>query len=176
MAENLRATKYNDGTAIPEVTDETNWKELKTGAYCWYKNDIVNKTIYGALYNWYAVNTVKLCPTSWHLPTDDEWKALTTYLGGESVAGGKLKETGTTHWIGPNTDATDTSGFSGLPGGARNETGRFNYIGGFGFWWSSTKDIDFGAFYTHLVCNNGSVRLSLNFKEYGYSVRCVKDN
>jgi uncharacterized protein (TIGR02145 family) len=176
MAENLKATKYNDGSTIPNVTEKSGWKELKTGACSWYKNDIVNKTIYGTLYNWYAVNTGKLCPEGWRLPTDDQWTALTTYLGGEGVAGGKLKETGTIHWFSPNTGATNTSGFLGLPGGARNETGEFNFIGGFGFWWSSTEDKDFGAWYYNIVCNNGSVNRSINFKEYGYSVRCMRNN
>ena len=103
MAENLRTTKYNDGTAIPLVTDNTTWANLTTPAYCWYNNDAkTNGSTYGALYNWYSVNTKKLCPTGWHVPNDTEWTTLTTYLGGTAVAGGKLKETGTAHWYSPN--------------------------------------------------------------------------
>lgn len=93
MAENLKTTKYNDGTLIPNVSDNTAWTQLSSGAYCWYSNDINNKSTFGALYNWYAVNTGKLCPEGWHVPGDDEWTTLTGYLGGEDVAGGKMKST-----------------------------------------------------------------------------------
>src|SRR5450759_4787246 len=96
MVENLKTTKYNDGITIPLVIDNTAWTDLITPKYSWFNNDIANKEVYGALYNWYTVNTNKLCPKGWHIPTDEEWTTLTTYLGGEGVAGGKLKETGTT--------------------------------------------------------------------------------
>ena len=116
---NLKTTKYNDGTSIPNVTNDTSWSNLTTGAYCWYNNDVSYKNPYGALYNWYAVNTGKLAPKGWHVPSDAEWTTLITYLGGESIAGGKLKEAGTTHWLSPNTEATNSTGFSALPGGRR---------------------------------------------------------
>lgn len=94
MAENLKTTRYNDGTTIPHVTDPVEWAGLDTPALCFYGNeDYYNKNIYGGLYNWYAVNSGKLCPSGWHVPTDDEWNALTGFLGGESVAGSKLKDT-----------------------------------------------------------------------------------
>ena len=116
MVENLKTTRYNDGSPIPFVTDSSSWSNLTTPGYCWYNNDTTNKNTYGALYNWFAVNTGKLAPTGWHVPTDDEWTTLTTYLGGESIAGGKLKETGTTHWRTPNAGATNEIGFTASSG------------------------------------------------------------
>ena len=117
MAENLKTTKYNDGTDIPYVTDYSTWLGLKTGAYCWPKNDFNNKDIYGGLYNWYTISTGKLCPKGWHIPSYEEWTTLIDYLGGEGVAGGKMKTTGTTYWATPNRGATNLSGFSALPSG-----------------------------------------------------------
>lgn len=111
-AENLRTTRYNDGTEIPLVTDYTAWTNLTTPSYAWTNNDIGNKSVYGALYNWFAVKTCKLCPSGWHVPTDAEWTILENHLGGITVAGGKMKETGTEHWFAPNTDATNESGFT----------------------------------------------------------------
>ena len=96
--ENLKTTKYNDGTAIPLVKDEKAWKALKKSAYCWYNNNIANKDVYGALYNWYTVNTKKLCPKGWHVPTDADWTILTTFIGDPISAGDKLKESGQDHW------------------------------------------------------------------------------
>jgi len=176
MLENLKVTKLNDGTAIPLVTDKTSWLNLTTPGFCWYNNyEATNKDTYGALYNWYTVNTGKLCPTGWHVPTDAEWTTLTSYLGGESVAGGKLKEAGTTHWKSPNTGATNESGFTGLPGGMRNVPGFFYNIKDSGIWWSSTEydatdgllsraDYNYGGFYKHNLV-----------KTCGFSIRCVKD-
>ncbi|MBI5010148.1 MAG: fibrobacter succinogenes major paralogous domain-containing protein, partial [Bacteroidia bacterium] len=118
MKENLKTTKLNDGIALPNVIDNAAWAALTTTGYCWYNNDATTyKSTYGALYNWYAVNTGKLCPIGWHVPSDDEWTLLTTFRGGYSVAGGKLKETGTLHWTSPNTGATNETGFTALPGG-----------------------------------------------------------
>lgn len=179
MVENLKTTKYNDGTAIPNVTDSTAWSGLSTPAYCWYNNDsITNKTTYGALYNLYTVNTGKLCPTGWHVPTDAEWTTLTTYLGGESVAGGKLKETGTTHWLSPNTGAINESDFTALPGGYRYYSGIFNYVGKYGYWWSSTEDESNNswAWDRDMVFNYNVVFRDINYKNNGFSVRCLRDN
>src|ERR1035437_864134 len=183
IAENLKTTKYNDGTTIPLVTENTAWESLTTPAYCWNKNDATNKNRYGALYNWYTVNTNKLCPRGWHVPTDAEWAILTTYLGGESVAGGKLKETGTTHWESPNTGATNEKGFTALPGGSRNYAGAVNYTGSNviffrsnGCWWSSTGLSDFNAYYRRLYNSLSEVYSSLSVKQFGYSIRCMKDN
>jgi len=121
MMENLKVTSYRNGEAIPNVTDTTEWYNLTTGAYCYYDNDAYNTTIYGRLYNWYSINDSRsIAPTGWHVPTDEEWTTVINYLGGESVAGGKLKENGTTHWTSPNNGATNESGFSALPGGYRH--------------------------------------------------------
>ena len=177
MAENLRTTKYNDGTAIPNVTLESAWKSLTTGAYCNFNNTNNTDTIatYGRLYNWYAVNTDRLAPKGWHVPTDAEWTTLTTYLGGASVAGGKLKEIGTTHWTTPNTDVTNETGFTALPGGCRSVNRSFIDIGGYGFWWSATEYGAYYAWYWYVSFDySGVSRYSYN-KEEGFSVRCVKD-
>lgn len=178
MAENLKTTKYSDATSIPLVTDNSAWNNLTTPGYCWYKNDEATyKNTYGALYNWYTVNTGNLCPTGWHVPTDAEWTTLTTYLGGESVAGGKLKETGTAHWHSPNTGATNESGFTALPGGIRYNTGTFNLIGDWGGWWSSTEYDAYNAWDRSLYLSYGNVlRYSSGHnKNIGVSVRCLRD-
>jgi uncharacterized protein (TIGR02145 family) len=176
MAENLKTTKYNDGTAIPLVADDKAWEALTTPAYCWYNNDATaNKKTYGALYNWYTVNTKKLCPTGWHVPSDAEWTTLTTNLGGESVAGGKLKETGTTHWQSPNMGATNETGFTALPGGYRNNYGPYNDIGYYGYWWSATEANATYAWYRHLSYANSYVYRNYFNKHYGFSVRCLRD-
>jgi uncharacterized protein (TIGR02145 family) len=171
------STKYNDGNSIPNITDNTKWKRLKTGAYCFGENDISNKTTYGALYNWFAVNTGKLCPVGWHVPGDSEWTTLIDFLGGESVAAGKMKEKGTAHWISPNTYATNISGFSALPGGCRSSNkGTFFYIGFRNYWWSSTEGNTNCVWDRSLHYYYGNVYRSSDNKEYGLSVRCVRDN
>jgi uncharacterized protein (TIGR02145 family) len=177
MRENLKTTKYNDGTTIPLVTDKTAWANLSTPGYCWYNNDATTyKTIYGALYNWYTVNTGKLCPTGWHVPTKDEWAILATYLGGESVAGGKLKETGTSHWLSPNTGANNTSGFTALPGGYRYTAGEFDFVGMNGFWWSVNESTTDWAYDRELDNDNSYYWFFNDPKKAGFSVRCIKDN
>lgn len=176
MAENLKTTKYNDGADIPNVTDNTEWVNHTTPAYCWYDNDISYKNPYGALYNWYSVNTGKLAPTGWHVASDAEWTTLTDYLGGESVAGGKLKETGSSHWDSPNTGATNVTGFSALPAGFRYKDGAFYYIVYYGIWWSSTEYSTNNAWYRYMYFDIIKVnRINYYTKEYGFSVRCVKD-
>ncbi len=173
MTSNLKTTKYKDGTEIPNVTDGTAWKNLITPGYCWYNNDATTyKSTYGALYNWYAVNTAKLCPTGWHVPTHTEWTTLTTYLG-SATAGDQLKETGTTHWPSPNT-GTNTSGFTALPGGERDFGGAFGYISSFGIWWSST-DMSTFAYRLFVNGNAGVVTDNYDYKESGMSVRCLQD-
>ncbi len=175
MAENLKVTKYNDGAAIPNVTDATAWSELTTGALCDYENTPSNSETYGKLYNWYAVNTGKLCPTGWHVPSDAEWTELTDYLGGTSVAGGKLKETGTTHWASPNTGATNETGFTALPGGYRDFSGAFDGIGVHGYWWSATEGSTSYAWSRFMLNDDSSVYRNYFSKEVGFSVRCVRD-
>jgi uncharacterized protein (TIGR02145 family) len=175
MAENLKVTKYNDGIAIPNVTDNTAWSELTTGALCDYDNTPSNSKTYGKLYNWHAVNTGKLCPTGWHVPSDAEWTELTDYLG-ETDAGGKLKETGTTHWNSPNTSATNETGFTALPGGARSsDYGVFTNIGYHGYWWSATEIYATTAWSRTMSDNYNYVYRFYSNKEIGFSVRCVRD-
>jgi uncharacterized protein (TIGR02145 family) len=179
MAENLKTTHYKDGTAITMVSNNGDWFKLSTPAYCWYNNDEATyKNSYGALYNGYAVNTEKLCPTGWHVPTDAEWTTLTTYLGGESIAGGKLKETGQIHWMSPNTGATNEIGFTALPGGGRNGgTGLFSFIRDNGFWWSSTEYASIYLWARGMNYDDVSVvRFNNENKNYGFSIRCIKNN
>jgi uncharacterized protein (TIGR02145 family) len=185
MVENLKATKYNDGTEIAWAFDADGWKANTTGAYCWYDNiEAVNKDTYGALYNQQAVRSGKLAPKGWHVSTDEDWAVLNQYLGGDSIAGGKLKETGITHWIDPNTGATNETGFTALPGGGRGKSGGDNIIGfgginWMGVWWSpSEQDISPDYMYAHgMRCDTKEVhKYGSDIKSYtGYSVRCVKD-
>ncbi|HNW70584.1 MAG TPA: FISUMP domain-containing protein, partial [Bacteroidales bacterium] len=174
MGENLRVTKYNDGTDIPLVTNGTTWAYLTGPGYCWYANDQAsNGDTYGALYNWYAVNTLKLCPSGWHMPSEAEWTALTTYTGGLSVAGGKLKETGTLHWTSPNTGATDESGFTALPGGIRLGDGAYSSLGSQGVFWSSDSVSNALAHSLGLTFNSSAAMNSTNGTTQGLSVRCI---
>jgi len=176
MGENLKTTYYNDGEEIPFVTGTTTWSNLTTHGYCWYNNDAATyKATYGALYNWYTVNTGKLCPTGWHVPSDAEWTTLTDYLGGTSVAGGKLKEGGAAHWTSPNTGATNEYGFTALPGGLRNGSGTFVYIGSYGFWWSATETPATNAWNRAVSYTSSNVDVNIHAQKTGLSVRCLKD-
>jgi uncharacterized protein (TIGR02145 family) len=174
---NLDVTIYRDGTLIPEVQDQTTWGALTTGAWCYYNNDSANGPVYGKLYNWYAVNDPRgLAPVGYHVPTDAEWTTLTDLLGGENVAGGEMKETGTTHWTIPNQGATNSSGFTALPGGFRtNVGGTFFLIDYYGFWWSSSEYNTANAWIRILYyINTLAYRVNLS-KARGYSVRLIKD-
>ena len=179
MCKNLDVSTYRNGDPIPKVTDPNTWANLTTGAYCYYNNDSAQyAAVYGKLYNWYAVNDPRgLAPLGWHVPSNGEWAALETCLGGSSVAGGKMKEAGTAHWLSPNTGATNSSGFTGLPGGFRTYFGSFDLIGGHGYWWSSTEINTTDAWHLYLPYYNGtSYRLSFGLgKLYGFSVRCLRD-
>ena len=176
MAENLKTTKYNDGTDIPLVTGTSEWIGLTSPAYCWYDNDeAANKDIYGALYNWYAVNTGKLCPDGWHVPTITEWKTLTGPTGYDSTFGDKLREVGATHWITPNDAATNETGLTALPGGYRHESlGTYGHLGYDCFWWSSTEASAISSW--DIETNTQPYVRSYNYQNgYGLSVRCLKD-
>jgi uncharacterized protein (TIGR02145 family) len=179
MAENLRTTKYRNGEAIPEIIDNTAWW-INTGAYCNYKNTRNTDTIatYGRLYNWFAVTDSRnIAPPGWHVPTDADWTTLTTYLGGESVAGGKLKETGTTHWHSPNAGATNETGFTALPGGFRDGSiGTFDGIGYSPYWWSSTESDSYVAWVRYIFYDISDVGRGYLYENFGFSVRCIKDN
>lgn len=176
MLQNLKVTHYRNGDPIPNVTDNGAWAGLSTGAYCEYDNDINNVAVYGRLYNWYAVDDGRnIAPEGWHVPTDAEWQTLVDYLGGDAVAGGKLKETGTTHWNDPNTGATNESGFTALPGGTRYRSGSFLDMGRYAYFWSSTEIYSLNAWYRSLYYNYSQVYRYGMVKHYGFSVRCVKD-
>ena len=194
MAENLKVTKYNDNTPIPLVTDINVWSKSSTPGYCWYNNDATtNKNVYGGLYNWYAVNTNKLCPVGWHVPSDVEWQKLILYIDASAVinvanigyesftAGGKLKEAGSAHWQSPNTGATNESGFTALPGGFRSNMAEFRSAGISGSWWSSKESIPGSFVYTwygwyfYMKYNESNAGGSNYDKLEGKSVRCVKD-
>ncbi len=174
MAENLRTTRYKDKLNFSYISDNTAWSGLTSSAYCWLDNDeTTNKNKYGGLYNWHAVTTRRLCPAKWHIPSDEEWTTLTTFLGGQDIAGGKLKETGTSHWISPNTGATNETGFTSLPGGYRPSD--FQKAGEAGYWWTATEASASKAYY-RMMENSGTIVSRLDAaKTYGYSVRCLRD-
>jgi len=175
MVENLKTTRLNDGSVIPLVTNNAAWTALTMPGYCWNNNDSANKTAYGALYNWYTVNTGKLAPAGWHVPTDAEWTTLATYLGGVSVAGGKLKEAGLAHWQTPNTGATNETGFLALPGGYRPTSGAFYSIGTFAPWWSSTANDATSSWFHYVYYQGADMVRKIDNKTYGYSVRCLRN-
>jgi uncharacterized protein (TIGR02145 family) len=187
---NLDVTTYRDGTPIPEVTDPTAWKNLKTGAWCYYDNDPSNGSIYGKLYNWYAVAGIydvasfndpllrkQLAPLDYHVPSDTEWTTLTTFLGGEEIAGGAMKEIGTTHWLSPNEGATNSSGFTALPGGMLYSANTYPYTGinYNGIFWTSTEEYGTLGYNRMLFKSSISVSRSVYSKEDGFSVRVIKD-
>ena len=183
MVENLKTTRFNDGTAIPNVTDASAWNALITPGYCWYDNNEANKATYGALYNWYAVNTGKLPPAGWHVATDADWKNLEMALGMTqdqadatgnrgTDQGAQLKST--SGWSGGG-NGTNSSGFSGFPNGYRVTVG-FLGLGGMGIWWTSTERTSTGAWDRILYSYNTLVDRNDNSKACGFSVRCVKDN
>jgi uncharacterized protein (TIGR02145 family) len=186
MEENLKTTSYNDGTAIPNITDNTAWAALTTGSYCDYDNNPANSTIYGKLYNWYTVDNnpatrmasnggKNLCPSGFHVPSDEEWTSLSTFLGGETVAGGKLKETGTTSWLSPNIGATNETGFTALSFVSRDGGGFYGDVGIDGSLWSSTVGTGVGAWVWGMYYASANItRGSIN-KIAGISVRCVRD-
>ena len=175
MAENLRVTTYNDGSYIPNVVNSSTWQGLTIGGRCWYNNNPDDYSKFGALYNWYAVNDARgLCPEGWRVPTDAEWTAFIDMLGGSSVAAGKLKAVSSL-WNYPNVDATNSTGFSALPGGFRNSGGTYYGLDGSGRWWSSTEDSTTDAWCRSLHSGNGNVYRYSSNKGAGFSVRCVRD-
>jgi uncharacterized protein (TIGR02145 family) len=179
MAENLNVSRYRNGDTISYLPIDADWRvagNKREGAWCYYNNEIVNGVIYGKLYNWYAVNDARgLAPEGWHIPTEEELISLTNYLGGDIIAGGKLKEAGTAHWLSPNTGATNSSGFAALPGGQRYPQGGFYSMRNNGYWWSATEH--FGLFSKEFVIfsNYAYLNISFNSNDLGLSVRCIKD-
>ena len=179
MAENLNVEHYRNGDVIPQVQDSTEWSNLTTGAWCYYENNSENGKTYSKLYNWFAVNDPRgLALKGWHIPSDAEWTKLTNFLGGEKVAGGKLKAT--TLWETPNEGVTNESGFTALPGGFRSFLANFDFIYKFGCFWSSSGgdnvDLDSGLAWPRTLSNNSTSVYNYGYnKGYGLSVRCVKD-
>jgi uncharacterized protein (TIGR02145 family) len=177
MTENLNVDHYRNGDPIPEVQDLDEWVNLKTGAWCYYDNDPDNGEIYGKLYNWYAVNDPRgLAPEGWHIPTDKEWQILIDYLGGEDVAGDKMKENGTKHWDARNEGATNESGFTALPGGYRYGNGNFARMGDNAYFWSSTEYGSYNGRFRYLMSGRSLVDRYHYDWDGGMSVRCIRDN
>ncbi len=178
MAENLRTHKYQDGSIIPQILSYSQWQNLNTGAWSWYDLDSAFEVTYGKLYNWYAVtDSSGLCPTNWHVPSFDDWKILEDYATAASCAGlqGNLKEAGFDHWNPPNGQATDETGFTGLPGGVRQVAGDFEDLGEIGKWWSSTQLFSSSAWSAKLNRSDGELFLYDESFKRGFSVRCIKD-
>lgn len=177
MAENLKTSKYNDGTAIPLVTDNKAWSNLTTPGYCWNSNDTFSyKDIYGVLYNWYTIETGKLCPSGWHIPTDAEWTILFDFMNDSSeIAADKFKEPGTTHWKDKKSDATNETSFTALPGGGRYRYGAFASVDFYRYWWSATESGTKNAWLWFMYSKSREVSRKDYNKQYGFSVRCLKD-
>jgi uncharacterized protein (TIGR02145 family) len=176
LKDNLKTTKYRDGTPIPRINGITAWDTTLVGAYCWYNNDSTYKNKFGALYNWYSVNNARgLCPTGWHVPADFEFAQLSFLIGGPTVAGGKLKEAGLTHWIAPNTAATDSTGFTALASGYR-ENGIFADLGKATNFWTNYFADPLNSFTYGLIYNLPDLLFAPKANQNGYSIRCIKDN
>jgi uncharacterized protein (TIGR02145 family) len=175
MTENLKTTRFNDGTPISVVTDKTKWSQLSTPACCWYNNDTTFKKKYGVLYNGYALFTGKLCPSGWHVSTDSDWSDLINNSGGQNIAGGRLKDAGTAQWESPNTGATNETGFSALPGGSRFKNGMFITINRLGYWWSPKENNTYSCWYRGIYHKDNYVSRNFTDSSSGFSVRCVKD-
>ena len=188
MAENLRVVRFADGTPIPKIEDDTAWAAIvyPGKAYCWYENDSASyAATYGALYNYEAAKrgyetynpkmVQGVCPDGWHMPDNREWASLINYLGGDEIAGGKLKEAGTTHWQNPNTGATNESGFTALPGGYRSNYGRFFNLGLGAYWAHNTDRYTYNDWFYWLYYTNNDIRKVRPSFTDAYSVRCLKD-
>ena len=181
MAENLKVTHYNNGDAITHITNEEHWGSLDEGQYGVYDDEPTNANIYGNIYNWAVIGDIRgICPVGWHVPSDDEYTVLTDFLGGESVAGGKMKEAGLEHWNYDSDqislEATNESGFTGLPAGHRNtNSGDYIYMGFYGYFWSSTENGSDLAWRRYLFHYSSGVARDTFGKPNGFSIRCLRD-
>ncbi len=179
MAENLKVNKYNDGTTIPNVTDQNLWKKVTIPAWCYLNNDTIKNSKYGKLYTWYTVDlnnngNKNVCPTGWHVPTESEWTILTKYLGDDSVAINKMKEVGTTSWSNPNS-STNSSLFTAIASGGRSYTGNFEFNSS-NFWSNSsqyTSPILYGRLF--MIFTENIIQISSSAASYAASIRCIKD-
>ncbi len=171
MVENLKVTKYRNGDPIDYVADNIQWENQKTGAYSWYNNDIANKALYGALYNTFVWedDSHNIAPIGWKVPKDEDWTVLTSYLEGENVAGGKMKQTGFLYWKEPNSGATNESGFTALPGGYRRYNGVYKGISLYACFVAKT------GMYRLLSYNDSIINLDAYTETLGLSIRCVKE-
>ncbi len=175
FAENLKTTRLNDSTPILDAPDSATWVSADTAAYCYYQNlPELYRQNYGALYNWHAIKTEKLCPNGWRVPTEEDWQMLVDSLKGEAVAGGKMKIKGSDYWTATNAGATNSSGFRALPGGYRNLGGEFKYIHDYGFWWSNATFDNKSAWYRALYYYSPRVYKDHFSFNMGFSVRCIK--
>lgn len=176
MAENLKTTRFSDGTDIPLTKDAIDWGNLTTPGYCWYNNDAESfRDTYGAIYNGYTVVTGKLCPDGWHVPEMKEWLTLREFLGDSVNGGGKLKESGTAHWLSPNKGADNNAGFTALPAGIRYFEGTFASMLSFTSMWSSTEIANDDEWYSALYFADAAFITDHRNKKHGFSVRCIKD-
>lgn len=179
LVENLKTTKYNDGSTIPSGLSDANWaledgSAGHDGAFAYPNNDAGNKAVYGLLYNWQAINNAKgIAPAGYRVATNSDYTTLQTALGGASVAGGHMKEAGTVHWLTTNT-ADNSSGFTALPAGRRIQTGAYNLFGSYGFYWSSTQSDATNALRWFMINNSAGLSTDAALKLLGISVRCIK--
>jgi uncharacterized protein (TIGR02145 family) len=177
MAENLKVTHYANGDEIPQVADDKRWRQLTAGAYCNYDNNIANADVYGRLYNWHTITDSRhIAPKGWHIPTDQEWRTLIAYLGGNAIAGSKLMAAGLNYWEQPNNTATNQSGFSAIPAGNRNNNGAYDNKGFSATWWTATgeQQADFATNYS-VVNNRMAINEDVDDRVCGLSIRCIKD-
>lgn len=177
MAENLRVTRYNDGSIIPEEKDNEAWSQLKSGAWCSVNNTINPDSVatYGRLYNWHTANTGKLAPKGWHVPNYADWNVLIDNLGGKQSTGGKLKEAGFYHWLSPNENADNASGFTSIPAGRRSAEGFSNTGIQVAYWCANNDGTPINAYYFYITTQSGTLNWSKKNQSEGLSIRCVKD-
>ena len=172
---NLKTTRFCNGDAIPQIIDPVQWKDNRDAACCDYNNDPALGAIYGKLYNWQAASDPRgLAPAGWRVAGTNDWETLCNYLGGSAVAGGKLKEAGFAHWVSPNTDAGNETGFTALPGGNRGYNGPFGLLGTFGQWWTGDGADEFSAFTVGMFNDSAMLGTTVDRKAKGFSVRCVR--
>ncbi|RYF97964.1 MAG: hypothetical protein EOO07_38850 [Chitinophagaceae bacterium] len=176
MAENLKVTAFRNGDPIPNLAEDKNWAASKSASYCDYNKDAKNAKIYGHLYNWYAVNDSRgLAPKGWHIPTSKELEELISFLKSDTIAAAKLKEAGTAHWLTPNNNADNSSGFTALPGGYRFNDGTFHTIRSNGYWWTNNRSFEMYSWSPRIWEGFADVERDPQYLNYGFSVRCIKD-